>query len=383
MSRGSTAAFLGLCLLAQGPATGCARLDRGVQVSRFGAILTVLADGSLAVEETLDVEFLTAGLSQFHRGEPAWHHDGVSAISAAMDGFEFPAGTGPGRLTVGRGPHLDATWNFDSAPASKHTFTLKYRAAGAVHVSGIRGIVSWRFSNAYTHIPDTNFTLTIPAGAVLLDDPWVEEAGWRVKRLSNGLEAHGSIKHGETATPGATFTIDTMTAGEPSWQYYQRRSLDLIPAFISGGLFLLVIGAGVVAMVRMKYPPWRIRPSEGEVLNLDPDFERAILRQKYDDRVLARLVAADLVDSERAQVARDLRRAAVATLVFGTAAWLFTSLTLSHFGPWPLAMPVGILASGVMFAVEGRRFSILSQRGMEARERMLYSARVRGGRTSA
>jgi hypothetical protein len=100
--------------------------------------------------------------------------------------------------------------------------------------------------------------MTIPPGAILLDDPWVEEADWQVKRLPMGLEAHGAIRNGETATPGATFTIDTMTAGEPSWQYYQGRSRDLIPAFISGGLFLLVIGAGVVAMVRMKYPELRV-----------------------------------------------------------------------------------------------------------------------------
>jgi len=70
-------------------------------------------------------------------------------------------------------------------------------------------------------------------------------------------------------------------------------------------------------------------------------------------------------------------------VLFGAASWVFTSMTLAHLGPWPLAIPIGILVSGVMFEVAGRRFSILSQKGMEAQERMLYSARVRNGRTSA
>jgi hypothetical protein len=257
MSRGSGGVLASLCLFVPLLAAGCARLDSGVQVKRFTTALTVLADGSLAVDETFDVNFLADGISQFHRRERVWRHDGVSAVSGAMDGQDFPVGQGAGRLTVGRGPDLDATWNFEAGAARQHTFTLKYRAAGVVEVSGIRGLVSWRFRNAYADIPDTTFTMTIPPGAILLDDPWVEEADWQVKRLPMGLEAHGAIRNGETATPGATFTIDTMTAGEPSWQYYQGRSRDLIPAFISGGLFLLVIGAGVVAMVRMKYPSSR------------------------------------------------------------------------------------------------------------------------------
>jgi hypothetical protein len=383
MSRGSTRALLTLGLAATLLAAGCTSLDRDVRVNRFNAILTVLADGSLAVEETFDVEFMTPGIGQFHRREGAWRHDGVSDVSGRMDGRPFGVGMGLGLLTLGRGPNLDATWTFDAKSVRKHTFTLNYRAAGVVEVSGIRGLVAWRFRNHYADIPDATFTMTIPPGAILLEEPWVDEAGWAVKRLSDGLEAHGAIKRGETATPGATFTIDTMTAAEPSWQYYQRRSRDLIPAFISAGLFLLVIGAGVVAMVRMKYAQPRFRTTGGEAQDIAPDLERAIVTAKYDGGVLPRLIAAGLVDSERMNVARDLRRAAIATLVFGAASWVFTSMALANFGPWPLAIPIGILVSGLMFAVAGRRFSILSQKGLEAQERMLYSARVRGGRTSA
>src|SRR5688572_20603390 len=113
MSRGSTGVLLRLCLLVPLFAAGCARLDEGVRVNRFNSILTVQSDGSLVVEERFDVEFLADRVSQFHRRERAWRHDGVSEASGTMDGRDFPVGTGAGRLTVGRGPDLDVTWNFE------------------------------------------------------------------------------------------------------------------------------------------------------------------------------------------------------------------------------------------------------------------------------
>ena len=136
-------------------------------------------------------------------------------------------------------------------------------------------------------------------------------------------------------------------------------------------------------MVRIKYRPWPVGPADGDAHALAPDLERALMAQKYDANVLPRLASEGLIDSERMQVARDLRRAAIATIVFGAASWIFTSMTFAHLGPWPLALPIGIVGSGLMFAVTSRRFSILSQAGVDARQRMLYSARIRGGPTSA
>ena len=52
--------------------------------------------------------------------------------------------------------------------------------------------------------------------------------------------------------------IDTSSIAEPDWQRYQDWARDLIPALISGGLFILVIGAGVLWIVRFQYP--RRRP---------------------------------------------------------------------------------------------------------------------------
>ena len=379
------AVILAAVLLAAGALAGCRQPPAGLVAESMNATLTVLPDGSLEVEEQWSVRSDDGGVAHFRRYTPVSRHDGVAGIEGALDGRPSQIGTAPADLSVGKGPALDAEWTFTSQAGARHTCVLRYRLKGAVAVSGIRGEVSTRLvAPREFAIEAATIALKLPAGAVLLEEPWVEEPGWDVERRPDGLIAtRRNIGPDESVTPGATFTIDTMVAGEPSWQYFERRSGDLLPAFVSGGLFLLVIGAGVIGMVRMKYRPWPIRPLDGEPSGLAPDLERALLANRYTAQELPRLVSAGLIDAERMQVARDLRRAAIATLVFGAASLIFTSVTFAHLGPWPLAIPIGILVSGLMFAVEGRRFSILSQAGADARQRMLYSARIRGGPTTA
>src|SRR6185436_11605303 len=106
-------------------------------------------------------------------------------------GKPFPRGGGVNELNVGSGAALDAVWRFAPVAAGSHLFTLQYRAAGAVEVSGIRGLLSWRAFAAGQgwSIKEAHLTVALPQGAVLLDDPWVDEAGWDVVRRTDGLEA--------------------------------------------------------------------------------------------------------------------------------------------------------------------------------------------------
>lgn len=364
---------------------GCREAADGLVAERLDATMTILPDGSLEVEEQWLMRAHAGAALRFRRHTPLTRHDGVIAVEGAMDGKPSPKGTAPGEITVAEGPALDAEWAFTSPEGSRHLFVLRYRLTGAVAISGIRGQVSTPLlAPSGFEIESATIALKVPPGSVLLEDPWVEEAGWDVERRADGLVAtRRSIGRDEFTTPGAAFTIDTMAAEEPRWQYHARRARDLIPAFISAALFLLVIAAGAVGMIRLKYPPGRSRRAESDGQPLPGDVAQALVRGRLRRDVLPSLIAAGLVDVERMNVARDLRRTAIVTVLFGVAAWIFVSATLAHLGPWPLAIPAGILVSGLMFGVAGRRFSILSQAGVEARERMLYSARVRGGRTSA
>jgi hypothetical protein len=323
MRPGVTAVVL-IYLIAMA-AAACGTQPSGVSVERMDALLTVLPDGAVQAEERLTVRFGDRPVTEFRRHTPVWRHDGASVMSATMDGAAVARGDGPGRMQVGPGRALDVRWTFAPAADTSHTFTVTYRAANAIGISGIRGTVSWRALAPRDYdVSAVTVTLALPESAVLLQDPWVEEAGWDVFRLPHGLTAKkATVSRGESATAGAEFTVDAMNLATPLWQYHADRADEFLLAFVSAGLFILVIGAGVLAMLRLKHPP-------------TPDARS---------------------DPELAAAARDLRRTAWVVLIAGVAAWVGVAITLQNFGIWPLAIPASMLIVAAMFFVGAAYFT--------------------------
>jgi Predicted membrane protein (DUF2207) N-terminal domain len=288
-------------------------------------MLKLLADGSVQVTERFDVQF-DSPRTTFRRVSPPGEHDGVFDIGGSMDGVTFAPGKGPKRLAATAGDHLDAEWHF-AETTGPHAFILSYRAAGVVHVSGIRGRVSWAALPASRDlkVDAAVISLSLPQGAIQLQDPWVMQAGWDVVKEPYGV--HASRKHvppGEGATIGAEFTIDTMAIGQPVWQYHESRADEFKLAFLSAGVFILIVGVGVIAMVMLRH-------SRGEVAK------------------------AGAADSDRAAVAHGLRRAGVVSILAGAAGWPLVSFTLGSYGAWPYALPICTGISGVLFVWYGRR----------------------------
>jgi len=322
---------------------GCARAPVGVPVETMDVAVTVLDDGSARVEERLVLGAADPPTTVIRRRSPVWRHDGIVDVSATLDGANLAVGDAPGQLLVRPGAGLDVQTTLAPAPTPqsqdrRRVLTLSYRALNVVAISGIRGTVSWLALPAARDfdVAAATVTLTMPSGAVLLQDPWVEEASWTVTREPHGLRATRSgLARGESATAGIEFTIDGMTLTKPAWQVDVERAGEFMPAFVSAGLFILVTGIGILAMLRMKYP----RPAPGAM------------------------------DPERLAAARDLRTTAWVVMVTGAAAWVFVASQLYRFGVWPLAVPLSMLLVGVLF--------------LAAAARVLYFARVQDGRTSA
>jgi len=233
--------------------------------------LTMLVDGSLQVDERIAARSDDPTATTFHRRTPVWRHDGVFDVQATMDGRTFPSGPGAGYVQVGKGPMLDVTWTFEPVPTGTHEFGLSYRAAGVVSLSGIRGTISWLALPADRDfdVADARVTVTLPTGAVLLQDPWVEEPGWQVARLPNGMTAAKShVARTEPATLGIEFTVDRMAASTPQWQTDKNLTDEFVPAFVSAGLFILVVAWGVLWMVRVKFPRWRVTPEDATGIDI-------------------------------------------------------------------------------------------------------------------
>jgi hypothetical protein len=372
-------------------AVSCAGPQHPLTVERMDVGLAVSPDGQAHVSEHLTVQTGDPPVTSFRRYVPVWKHDGVTSADTIRFG-PVPASYDPERGHIVPGPALDAQWTFPSAPRATHELDLTYTAANVVGISGIRGLLSWSVLPAHRDWEASAVTIRVelPDSAILLQDPWVEESGWTVVRLPHGMTAtRAHVSRSESATVGIEFTIDRMTPATPQWQADAEFLDEFVPAFVAAALFILVIGAGILVLLRIKHPAWRVRPDsvdspriDTEAPALTPAAQAALLRGRAqgDRTAIAALVAAGLADRDRVSVARDLRRAAVAIVVFGLAAWAGTALTVTQFGAWPLVVPWSVVVVGVAFAIAGRRYGVLSERG--ARARMLYFARVRDGRTS-
>jgi hypothetical protein len=257
--------------------TACGPGRAPVVVDRMDVTLTVLIDGSVQADERLSTHVDGARVSTIRRRTPVFQHDGVFDVSATMDGKSVARGSGPGHVQIGNGPDLDVRWTFDPAAGGAHVFGLTYRAANAVGLNDVRGSLAWLVLPARRdfEVGQMSVTLTLPDSAVLLADPWVEEPGWTVTRLPHGMRAERTnVPRGAGATVGVEFSTDGLAASTPRWQSDFDLREQFIPAFISAGLFILVVAAGILWMLRLKFPRWRIAPDAAA--DVAPDAAPAV-----------------------------------------------------------------------------------------------------------
>jgi hypothetical protein len=294
--------------------------------------LAVRPDGAIDVREIMSVRFDGPDSSHFERRIALERADSLAFVSASIDGARIEPGShGNTSLDVDDGDSLTVVWAFPPSPNATRAFELVYRANGAVAVRGSRGVIG------YVAVPDGR-TYPIEKATVRLavdremhrfDGAGIAEAGWTVSRTADGIAAERTgLAPTEGATVMAEVGIDPAVIAEPSWQRYRDWADDLIPAFVSGGLFILVIGGGVLWIVRFQYP--RRRRDAGPLTEAE--------------------------DHERSAVRTGLRTGGLVAVVLSVVLAFVTWLTLSHFGWWPMSLPVSILAVGLVLLGVGRRW---------------------------
>ena len=294
-------------------------------VDRADVTIQVRSDGAIVVREVWTVRFNKAGQSLFRRRIPLERADALAFESAALDGTSMKPGRhGETELEVDADGDLDVVWTFPSSGRLTHVIELAYRATGAVAVRGNRGIVRQTAVPAGRtfSIERANVRLAVDPGMHHFDGAGIAEAGWVVVRTGDGIAAERTgLAPPDGAIVLAEVAIDPAVIAEPSWQRYEDWTRDLIPAFVSGGLFILVIGAGVLWIIRFQYP----RARAGS----DP-------RSSAETR-------------ERDAVRAGLRTSGYVAVVLSAALAVVTWLTLRHFGWWPMSLPLSIFIVGVVF----------------------------------
>jgi hypothetical protein len=284
-------------------AAGCTPpVASNVIVDRFEARMVVDPRGSAEVEETWVLTPTGAGDAWFRRVVPGGRHDGLQQVDATLS-----------NRPVDRDANGAVTWRL-AAGGGPQTARLRYTVTGVVEVSGGRGKVTWRaLEGSAALIADARLSLILPGVMVVVDPPLVTEPGWQVSHIGQEVVAQRtSLAAGDSATLVAGLSIDAGTLPRPTWQEYKERATFLVPAFLSAGLFIVVVGLGIVAMVVAQRKTW---------------------------------TAAD-----RGGVVRSLFIAGAVSLVLSALLALIMPALVGHYGASPFAIPAGIAVVGVMLA---------------------------------
>ena len=290
----------------------CGRQGGDAAVQQFESRVALRAGGAVDIEEILTITPGAVAGRVVHRGV-ADRHDGVSNVTATIDGRAVAMGDGPDQVRIAPGLALDATWPAPSASTSVRSLGLHYQATGTVHVAGLRGTFTWRALPARRafSVGAARIVLSLPAGTTTISDIHMAEPGWTVTRTGDDTVAEKTnVGVDEPATIVAQFAVEAGSIARPVWQENMERGQLLVPAFISGGLFILVVGLGVLVMVRLQSPGWSA--------------------------------------AERETARTGLLKGGLVISVFGVLTALVFPSLLGHYGRAPMAIPISIVLVGLM-----------------------------------
>ncbi|HUR19945.1 MAG TPA: DUF2207 domain-containing protein, partial [Vicinamibacterales bacterium] len=247
-----------LAVCAAWPAVASAQSpSRGLKADRFDVALTLLADGSVDVRETVAFRFSERTFSRVDREIPVRRFDGVIDVRASLDGHALAEDESREHVRIRQSRDtLRVTWTFPDTIDQVRTFTLEYRAMGALAVANGRAMMDWTVlpSRHRYLIDEARVEWRVPQAVVRVEPTRLDDSRWNSLALPDGWAA---IRQGvgvdETVKLSDAFDLTTMALTVPAWQTNAFRGRQMAPAFVVTALTLLVVGAGVVGMTWFRY----------------------------------------------------------------------------------------------------------------------------------
>lgn len=240
-----------LILAAAAPGVGAAKSYRA---ERFDVDIAVQEDGALLVTETVVFRFSGGPFTYVYRDLPTGLTDGITIVSASMDGQPLSWGKATGQVEIKDGETIEVRWRFAPTSDSAHTFALVYRALGVIRVEADANLLAWQaLPDDYDYaITSSTVTVSYPKAIPLVKVPRVtvgeasmETGDGQVRFVAQNLEPDSHLIVELSFAPGSLVTQT------PKWQAAAIESSRLAPplGLASGALALAGIGA-VVAYVR-------------------------------------------------------------------------------------------------------------------------------------
>ncbi len=217
----------------------------------------VRPDGSLDVSERIELA-PASNVVRFTRTIHSPYGDDVVFAAAMADGQRVEPGAA-GFSVADRGESFRVTWQREPA-AAPTVLELDYTIASAVGVRQPRGRLEWPVLAASRDfaVDRVTVTLDVPQGSHIYDGTGMAEAGWLIEVADGRVTARRTdVAAGDAATLLAVFDVDRSRVQQGVWEWNLDRREQYRFALISAGLFILVVGAGVLGQLRVQYPPVR------------------------------------------------------------------------------------------------------------------------------
>lgn len=257
MRTRSVAAVLLVGLLLLWPeGIGAQSATRGLHADRFDVAMTLLADGSVDVRETVVFRFSEKTFTTVEREIPLRRTDGVIDVRASIDGRRLGS-EGDERVRIRQGRRaLKVTWRFPKITEQRRAFTLEYRAMGVLALANGRASLAWTVLPSRHRYPieEARVEWRVPASVVRVEPTTLDDPRWTSIALPDGWAAtRTGLDLDETAKLVDAFDASTLALTMPAWQTHEDRARQMAPAFVIGALTLLVMAAGVVGMTWFRY----------------------------------------------------------------------------------------------------------------------------------
>jgi hypothetical protein len=216
-----------LALLVLFTADRAAAQSKAFFYERIDVTVDVLSDGTLAVAETMTLNYQGGPFTSANRAIALQRLDDIRDIGLREGGQEYTQaadGKQPGTFVVERsGDSAKVSWYYPPTSDTTRSFTLRYRVEGAVRVGADENEVWWVaiFPDRTVPVQRGRVTLNLPSGGrPRPEDVTLPAADGSVSVESNSVVVSRDtpLAAGESLDLRVRFPSSLVAARKPAWQ---------------------------------------------------------------------------------------------------------------------------------------------------------------------
>jgi hypothetical protein len=227
------------------------------RAERFHSRIVVEPGGSILVTETVRFEFGPDSFTYVYRDLPTRKTDGLTILSATMDGMPMERGKAPGQYELKREDNRRRiVWHFAATPSAAHVFSVTYRATGVVWQDEGRDVLAW------TLLPTKHeYAIACGSGEVEYPDSAQVLGDARFSIRPQELQVEGRVvrflrcpfERNDTWVVEMDFAPRTVASAPPVWQQRAMLNKETLPLFLGLGGLILFAGVGGFVLFALQH----------------------------------------------------------------------------------------------------------------------------------